>query len=43
MSLKTKVTLMKQNIRKLHNPQESNWGSASLEIIIEEIHTITIF
>jgi hypothetical protein len=34
---------MKQNIRKLHNPQESNWGSASLEIIIEEIHTITIF
>jgi hypothetical protein len=34
---------MKQNSRRLHNPEESNWGSASLELLIEEFHTITIF
>jgi hypothetical protein len=33
----------KQNIKRLHNPQESNRGSASLELLIKEFHSIFIF
>jgi hypothetical protein len=30
------MILAKQNNRRLHNPQESNWGSASLELLAKE-------
>jgi hypothetical protein len=36
MSLRTKMTLTKQDSGRLHNPQETNRGSASLELLIEE-------
>jgi hypothetical protein len=43
MSLKTKMIIAKQNSRRLHNPQESNRGSASLELHIEEFQSIFTF
>jgi hypothetical protein len=43
MSLKTKPTPMKAEQRRLHNPQESNWGSVSLELLVKKFHTIIIF
>jgi hypothetical protein len=27
---------MKQNNERLHNPHGSNWGSASLELLVKE-------
>jgi hypothetical protein len=43
MSLKTKMTLTKQNSGRLHKSQESNQGSASLELLIKEFQSIFIF
>jgi hypothetical protein len=43
MSLKNKTTLTKQNSGRLYNPQESNRGSASLELLIEEFQPIFTF
>jgi hypothetical protein len=42
MYVKNKMTLTKQNSGRLHNPQESNRGSVSLELLIEEFF-ISIF
>jgi hypothetical protein len=33
----------KQNSGRLHKPQESNLGSASPELLVEEFHSIFIF
>jgi hypothetical protein len=43
MSLKIKMTLMKQNNGRLHKPQETNWAGASLELLIKEFQSIFIF
>jgi hypothetical protein len=43
MSLKTKMTLVKQNNGRLYNSQENNRGSASLELLIEEFQSIFTF
>jgi hypothetical protein len=42
MSTKTRMTLIKQNNGRLLNPQESNQGSASKELLIGEFF-ISIF
>jgi hypothetical protein len=42
MSLKTKMTLTKQDNGRLHNRYESNKGITSLELLIEEFF-ISIF
>jgi hypothetical protein len=39
----TKMTLTKQNSGRLHKSHESNWGSTSLELLIEEFQSIFIF
>jgi hypothetical protein len=43
MSLKIKTTLVNQNSRRLHKPQENNWGNASLELLIKEFQSSFIF
>jgi hypothetical protein len=43
MSLSTKTTLTKQNSGSLYKPQEINWGSASLELLIKEFQSIFTF
>jgi hypothetical protein len=37
------MTLVKQNSGRLQNPQESNRGSASLELLIKEFQSSFIF
>jgi hypothetical protein len=43
MSLKTKMALTKQDSGRFYEPQESNRGSTSLELLIEEFQSIPTF
>jgi hypothetical protein len=37
------MTFTKQNNRRIHNPQEINWGNASLELLVKELQSMFTF